>query len=805
MLALGACLFLVFPLGAATATFVAAETTDATPLALYRDMQAAQRAGRFADAEHLLEQTIAAWTRTHPRDLKNQATLHDKLASLRKRRGAYGAAEKSYRESLRLARQSDGAQGRTVGMTLHNLALLYSAQARYAEAQKTFEESRTILEARLDAGDPILSSLYVNLAYVHTSLGRHREAEALYKKGIAITERTRGGNDAKLGGQLNDLALFYDNRGRRAEAERLYRRSIRIAERQSPTNAVSLARRLNNLAVLLSGTKRHEEALPLFRRAIDLGRQSLGPRHTEVAAFLGNHALALDGAGRFETAEAAYRQSLAIMEAEHGRRHVFTAKALGHLASFMLRKDDYDAAIAMHKRALAIYRAARGPSHVSTALTLNNLSYARYLKGDLELAERDHRAARDIALRTLGPDHTDTQKILGNGVLIYEKLGRKDQVDALGKRLDVAAPSGTRNVTLFVATNRKSTDGRRTFGAQQADTLTFLRALIRVPKSSVDQRADRLVNASGLVARAERGTLTKVENLRLVQQTPYTSARSFADEAGRAAQRGVNFQRRTLLFVHGFNTDYGEALQRATQLKFDLEFDGSLVVFTWPSAGRASLGGYTSDQRIAARSVDALVKVIDTLAGRGDPRRLHFVAHSMGNQVLLRALAKIAARPATGTTSGPQKFGEVIAAHPDVSVADFDQLTRSIRQRVSGTTLYLNRGDLALTVSSALRVGAARAGNRVRGYAAADAIDTTSMNIDSSLNHDVFVRDARLFADMTRVLMRGTRPPEKRSPTLRAVTAKPGETYWTFTPAKPMAKVRQHNWAGQVWDNATRR
>ena len=40
-----------------------------------------------------------------------------------------------------------------------------------------------------------------------------------------------------------------------------------------------------------------------------------------------------------------------------------------------------------------------------------------------------------------------------------------------------------------------------------------------------------------------------------------------------------------LIFIHGFNTTFEEALYRASQIVWDLQFKGTAVVFSWPSWG----------------------------------------------------------------------------------------------------------------------------------------------------------------------------------------------------------------------------
>lgn len=46
-----------------------------------------------------------------------------------------------------------------------------------------------------------------------------------------------------------------------------------------------------------------------------------------------------------------------------------------------------------------------------------------------------------------------------------------------------------------------------------------------------------------------------------------------------------------IVFIHGFNVGFEEAVLRAAQLKYDLKFPGRVVTFTWPAGGDASLLG----------------------------------------------------------------------------------------------------------------------------------------------------------------------------------------------------------------------
>src|SRR5262249_51859240 len=98
-------------------------------------------------------------------------------------------------------------------------------------------------------------------------------------------------------------------------------------------------------------------------------------------------------------------------------------------------------------------------------------------------------------------------------------------------------------------------------------------------------------------------------------------------------------------------------------------------------------------------------------------------------------------------------------------------------------------------------------GAKARVYEGADTIDTTGLNAKlgnkwaggqhflpvlmnsvaawtEGLNHDAFVLVPLLFGEITRLLLTGTRPLDKRNPDLAPVNNDEGKTYWHFDEAR---------------------
>ena len=66
-----------------------------------------------------------------------------------------------------------------------------------------------------------------------------------------------------------------------------------------------------------------------------------------------------------------------------------------------------------------------------------------------------------------------------------------------------------------------------------------------------------------------------------------------------------------------------------------------------------------------------------------------------------------------------------------------------------------------------------------------DTIDVTAISTDSlGLNHSGYAENNTLLADIKLPLMNGTRPPDKRVPTILKLQASGGGEYWKFPPPK---------------------
>ncbi|QSY94776.1 alpha/beta hydrolase [Rhizobium bangladeshense] len=151
--------------------------------------------------------------------------------------------------------------------------------------------------------------------------------------------------------------------------------------------------------------------------------------------------------------------------------------------------------------------------------------------------------------------------------------------------------------------------------------------------------------------------------------------------------------RRVLVFVHGFNNRYEDAVYRFAQIVHDSHADVAPVVFTWPS--RASIFDYNYDKESTNYSRDALEELLTRTAANPAVGDVTVMAHSMGTWLTVEALRQMAIR--NGQVAS--KINNVILASPDLDVDVFGRQFMSLGKDRPHFTIFVSRDDRALALS----------------------------------------------------------------------------------------------------------
>jgi len=146
------------------------------------------------------------------------------------------------------------------------------------------------------------------------------------------------------------------------------------------------------------------------------------------------------------------------------------------------------------------------------------------------------------------------------------------------------------------------------------------------------------------------------------------------------------------VFVHGFHNTFQDAAFRTAQIAHDLEFAGAPVFFSWPSQGKVL--DYPTDENNVEASIQDLKHFLANLKQNANAKRIHLIAHSMGNRALTEAIKEMGA-----TANGEPQFNEVILAAPDMDAKAFRDIVPQMAIAAQRITLYASSRDRALGVS----------------------------------------------------------------------------------------------------------
>jgi len=256
----------------------------------------------------------------------------------------------------------------------------------------------------------------------------------------------------------------------------------------------------------------------------------------------------------------------------------------------------------------------------------------------------------------------------------------------------------------------------------------------------------------------------------LLTLEPYSRER-FVMEATNAGKRADTPE--ALVFVHGYNVNFNDAVRRAAQIAYDLEFAGIPMVYSWPSV--ANMAKYFVDEtniRLSRFHFQEFMTLCRTELGL---QAIHVVAHSMGNHLIAETL------PNERALAGKAALRQIVFAAPDIDAETFEKLAATFANgQVERCTLYASSEDYALKASKKFH-GYLRAGDSGEGLIVINHIDTIDATaVDTSLLGHAYYGDNRsILSDMFTLIREGHGPESRFG--LKKIE-RSGRHYWAFRP-----------------------
>ena len=237
----------------------------------------------------------------------------------------------------------------------------------------------------------------------------------------------------------------------------------------------------------------------------------------------------------------------------------------------------------------------------------------------------------------------------------------------------------------------------------------------------------------------------------------------------RVRDKMLHHQRDTVVFVHGYNVSFADALASAARLKqnFSTANNGpgiNVVLFSWPSDGSMMpYIAYGNDRQDAAASGPAfargLLKLAEFLRGSTPEdacdHQLHLVAHSMGNYVLRHTVQEFVSQ----SSGRPVRlFDQVflMAADEDDDAFELSYKLQPLPRLAKRVNVYFNNKDRAIAVSDKTKGNPDRLGDdgpRVpRGIPGKVSLIDVTPVVSGLVQHSYFLDSPRVVDDMKQAL-----------------------------------------------------
>ena len=234
---------------------------------------------------------------------------------------------------------------------------------------------------------------------------------------------------------------------------------------------------------------------------------------------------------------------------------------------------------------------------------------------------------------------------------------------------------------VLVATTRKSTEQPGVlFSGERGKEPTVTEIAVSIPPDSARE--------AGQVQWPKKLPADPAKEFATLSVTPVE-----ATDAPRWLRSHLTKSRRVMVFVHGFNNRYEDAVYRFAQIVHDSGADAAPVLFTWPSRG--SVFAYNYDKESTNYSRDALETMLRRLATESSVDEVTIMAHSMGSWLTVEALRQMAIRDGRVAP----KIKNVILASPDLDVDVFGRQMAELGKNRPHFTLFVSQDDRALSLS----------------------------------------------------------------------------------------------------------
>lgn len=284
---------------------------------------------------------------------------------------------------------------------------------------------------------------------------------------------------------------------------------------------------------------------------------------------------------------------------------------------------------------------------------------------------------------------------------------------------------------LFIATSRSRSDNDVEFySGERARQIGLGHVDVTIPPN----------HQTGEVEQPKQGKSDPSKHFTIARPVLFENGAAFRAKINQALAERSQADNSLLIFVHGYNTNFTDAVLRMSQFVHDTGFKGVPILFTWASRGRALDYVYDINSALQARRY---LRELAGILADSNAESYSVVAHSMGNLTTLEAMVGLVRENFVPKTS----LNSIILAAPDVDFDLFEQYIRGLGPVRKKIHVLVSNDDRALTLSRQIAGGVSRAGSTDPEKLAAlgvNVIDLTQIRNKGSTNHSKFARSPEI-------------------------------------------------------------
>jgi len=301
---------------------------------------------------------------------------------------------------------------------------------------------------------------------------------------------------------------------------------------------------------------------------------------------------------------------------------------------------------------------------------------------------------------------------------------------------EATAPGASEHVILVASTRARDPRPGAIYSGARSSALSFARIDMTVPPT----------HKAGSVEWPKTAPGNPATDMVVRQVTTQDTVEQFDAELKAELDKRPPGTKKVAIFIHGYNTQFNEALYRMAQLTEDTKSRAVPVLFTWASRGETA--DYVYDTNSATSARDGLEETIRRVFASG-AEKVTILAHSMGNWATVEALRQISI---SGRRLPLEKIDNIVLAAPDIDVDVFKSQLKRFGKPPKPFIVIVSADDKALAFSRFIAGGE----NRLGAYThdeelvelGAIVVDMTKVKALDDFNHGKFAQLAAMAPEL---------------------------------------------------------